>query len=239
MADAPAPAKLEVPDRTTNRSTNQNFEAPGNIDPQNPHLSFPNNPNPTFSPYSLQSPASNIPINTNFQQTSFPAPMSLHTRDDASDAAGDEVVALDDPLSLHNGANSTLINDTNFHSAVLGNAIHCEVHGPDTGSAVHTSLTSSEHSSGSDAAFYCSVGSPSEEDMPIDSLFHVSEEEPEFTSTLLRGTTSAPISAAGNVVDSVAVATEEERVEKRGVKGIAQKKLAVARRFFKRLFSRK
>ncbi|KAF7864050.1 hypothetical protein EAF04_007015 [Stromatinia cepivora] len=219
------------------------FKAPEGSHSQRYPLSPPNSHGSTVSSRSLQLPPSDTPINTNDQETSIFSPVSPDTRGEASNPTENSVASMAataGPSTVHNEGDSHSIN----YSPMQETASKCnnplDLNYKETSSGFskkkkNTSLTSSEHSSGSDAAFYCSVGSPSEEDASSASLCRNREVETALTSTPVRAPTSA---STPDVVNDSVVEGEVETRERRSVKGIAQQTSEKISMFLKRLFSR-
>ncbi|KAJ8066125.1 hypothetical protein OCU04_005216 [Sclerotinia nivalis] len=215
------------------------FEAPkGSLSQRSP-LPLPNNHRSTVPSYSLRSPASDIPININNQQTSVSIPVSLDARGKASNPTKNTVAsmaAMTGPLTAHDEGDSHSTNDnaTQQTAPKCNNPLDLNFKETGSGFAKSTSSTPSEHSSGSDAAFYCSVGSPSEEDVSSTSLCRTREAEP-ATSMPVRVPTSA---SAPDVFDGSVVEGEVETRERRGMKVIAQQTSEKTPMFLKRLLNR-
>lgn len=194
-----------------------------------------NSPKLTSASYHLYSLAPNIHINTNSQQTSSFAPLAPDAGHEVSYATNNTGVTESGASVLHNEGDRDLVHDNSTGDIEPSNTHHSKGKEADTSFAKHTSSTSSEHSSDSDAAFYCIVGSrPSEEDVASLSLSLVNVAEAGLASTIVDGTLSVPGVAAYDVVGG-----EREKERKSSIKKRALEGLGKLGRLFKRLFSRK
>lgn len=202
---------------------------------------LPSDRESTIPPYSLESPASDTPISTNLQTTSFYALSPPDARREASVSTEGGTAAAAWPLIAPNEGGSRLIDNSNTHGAAASNTINYNDEETETGIA---QISPSEHSSGSDAAWHCSVGSPSsEEAMPSGSLHHASEENlglvPASTPTsvpALAPATTTSTSTPGVTTDN---AIEGESGAVKGTKGGKKKRFGKVRKSFRQLFSRK
>ncbi|RAL61830.1 hypothetical protein DID88_002893 [Monilinia fructigena] len=200
-----------------------------------PPSSTLNSPRSTSAFYHLHSPAPNIHINTNSQQNSFFGPLAPNARHEVSYATNNTGVTESGASVLHNKGGRNLVHDSSMGSTEPSNTHHSKGKEADTSFARHTSSISSEHSSGSEAALYCSVGSrPSEEDVASPFLSLVNKAEVGLASIPIDGTLPVPGVAAYDVVGGDGERERKNSVTKRSLEGLG--KLGMR---FKRLFSRK